>query len=190
MTRILLLAASLLAAGCIGGDEPVDPAGGKPTPPTTDVEPDLPPDEPGPAFNVTVFNGTIAGAGNPTVGYLRAEGDNQFAFDLPEGATGLLVEVVWASGDALDVQLDVPLAHCEPVDPVGLFVECPSPPPDQEGASPARIEVVEADALARAGEWRLGAWARASTGAVPFTAYVTVFHEGRPDPTFTAVAAG
>lgn len=186
MTRILLLCAAVLAAGCIGGDEPVDPLGKPPTPPTGDVEPDPLP-EPAPARNVSVFNGTIAGVGNPAAGYFRVEGDNLFAFDLPEGASAIVVEVAWAGADALDVQLDVPLDHCEPVDPAGLFVDCPSPPPDQDGVSPARIEVVEPDALALVGEWRLGAWARSSTAAVPFTAYVTVFHGEKPAPAYTAV---
>ena len=190
MTRTLLLCAAVLAAGCIGGDEPVDPAGGKPTPPTTGVEPNLPPEPTAPGPNVTAFNGSIAGAGNPASGYVRASGDNLFAFDLPEGATGLVVEVAWVGGDALDVQLDVPADHCEPVDPAGLLAECPSPAPDQDGVSPARIEVLEPDALARVGEWRLGAWARASANEVPFTAYVTVFREGKPPASYTAVPAG
>lgn len=187
MMRALVLCAALAAAGCVG--EPVEPAA-KPTPPTPEpVEPDQVPDA-GPRFNVTPLSGSVAGVGNPSAGYLRASGENVLAFDVPEGATALLVEVAWAGGHALDVQVDVPDEFCEPVDPAGLFLDCPSPPPDADGASPARIEVTDLETLARAGEWRLGAWARSSASEVPFTAFVTVFADGKPDATYTALPPG
>lgn len=173
--RFLVLCAALVGPGCIGGEE-VGPAKVTPTPDLGAPEGDAPAPAPdaGPSENVTMFNGSIAGAGNPAVGYVKKEGENAFTFDVPEGVKRIVVEVAWAGGDALDVQLDVPSSYCKPIDPQGAFEDCPSPPPDSDGASPALIEVVEPDALARVGEWRLGVWARSSTGAVPFTATVTL----------------
>ena len=178
--RFLVLCAALVVAGCVG--DPVEPANQKPdpTPPTgDDVEPDLP-EATLPPFNVTQFNGSVAGVGSGEAGYFRVAGDNVFAFDVPEGVTAIVVEVAWSGSDALDVRVDVPAEHCEPVDPVGLLGTCPSPPPDAEGASPARIEVTDPEALKRVGEWSLGAWARASPNEVPFVAAVTLFHGEKP----------
>lgn len=181
-----LVTLSLVAAGCLGGGaEPVERTA---TPPTT-IVPDTPegetPEPMGPM--VATFDGAIAGVGAPEVGYFTLSGTNLFDFEVHDNTTALIVEVAWDATDKLDVQVDVPIEYCTAPDPVGLLLACDAPDPDDDGDSPARIVVTDAEMLQQVGEWTVGVWARQSPSEVPFAVYVTQFHETAPTEDYTAI---
>lgn len=181
MLRAIVLVFALGAAGCVG-----DPVSSQSVPPPSGVE--LPvEEEPVEAgrVNVTFLNGSVSGAGHPAAFHVAASGENVFEFHLPAGAAGLVVEVAWGTGDALDVQLDVPAASCEDVDPLGLLARCPSPEPQSSGTSPARFVLTDEASLAQVGAWRVGAWARAATVEVPFAVVISVFWGEAPEASYS-----
>lgn len=189
MTRVLFLsivAVSLLAAGCIGGaPTPVKKSGVPPTDPTAGTPPSSDPATqapPAPRLNLTRFNGSVAGAFVQGFGYVSPSEKHVFDVNVTNGTRALLIEVSWRGGDKLSLKADVPAQYCKDTDPLGFLVSCPSPKPNDEGVSPARILVTDAATLARSGTWQVSVWAQGSTNEVPFTAVATTFLDSATPP--------
>jgi hypothetical protein len=189
---VLLVVAAL--AGCIGGSEPpaITPAS-----PPPGAGPGLP-SNPGngtPMVNVSdagpevqAFPGHVAGVGAPGVGYVALQplSENGFGFELRNGTTGFVVELVANGSSAMDLVLDVPAELCTDGDPAGLSGQCPDGPPPAEGAPPLKVMVVD-PAMLYPGNWGGRVFAQQSPQATEYTVYVSVFYGAPPTEAYSAV---
>lgn len=187
MAALLVLVTAL--AGCTG-DPPVTPPGPEPgpTPPEPEPEPIAPT-----GVNDTVvltFDGSAAGLATPDpVGmYLDPMGgDHVFEFEVPAGATAIVVEAAWDGSDALDLLVEAPTEYCQQGAAPGMG-SCPPVPGDRDGSSPAVVLIVEPEFLNLTGTWTLGVWAKQSPQPVAFRAAVSVFQGALPEAGYTALA--
>lgn len=177
---LVLLAAGL--AGCLdGGDADEDlettnqgPANGS-TANATAGETRAEVDE-GPQVNVTWFNGSVRGGSAPVLGAFCVETcDNQFAFEVPEDRTGLVVELAWEADASLLLDVDIPFEACD----ASMGEDCPPEQTSGDGGHLA-IRVTEASELV-AGNWTTSAWAEDSLPeVVDFTIAVSQFDSAPP----------
>lgn len=160
---------------------PAPPPG--PAPPTEPAEP-----EPDGTVEVSLFNGTAAGVTAPSVGALGAPGSEPgTTFEVKAGATAIVVEVAWETGDKLYLFVDPP---CRDEDPTGATTDCPTPDRDMDGQSPARVETVDPAFLNMTGAWSFAAFPEANVQGAAFTAAVSVFYGMVPEATYSALLAG
>ena len=186
---VLLVVAAL--AGCLGSSEP----------PTT--TPNATPPGPGPAptpaplpLNATnasgpevqKFDGAVVGAGAPGGGYVSVQplSKNGFQFDVKNGTTGFVLELVANGSSSLDLVADVPQELCTAGDPAGATGQCPNGPKAVEGAPPLRMVVTD-PAMLYAGKWGVRVFAQQAPQPVAFTVYVSVFYGALPTDAYSAV---
>ncbi|HEV8359741.1 MAG TPA: hypothetical protein VGR28_04715 [Candidatus Thermoplasmatota archaeon] len=185
---IVALALAVAFAGCTA--EPATPPSPEPSQPLT---PTSPAPEPAPAPPagplVLVFNGTVGGGGAPGGPKLALAplGTNNFAFDLANGSTGLVLELAWSTTDALELIAYIPQEYCgNATDPAGLTATCDNPD-SVEGASPLKIVVQDSQYLAYVGSWTGVAFASGATPGTAFTMYASVFSGAPPADSYSAI---
>lgn len=180
---VALVALATALAGCTA-EPPPQPLPAPAQPPQPPPANATVPESNG-TVEVSFFNGTAAGVTVPGVGALGAPGSEPgTTFEVKAGATAIVVEVAWDSGDKLYLFVDPP---CRDEDPTGASNACPTPDRDMDGQSPARVETADPVFLNMTGTWSFAAFPELNAQGVPFTAAVSVFYGMLPEPTYSAL---
>lgn len=185
---LVLVTAGL--AGCLGGDDegdPADPAAeDDPLEDDNETEQEGEPEDVGPNVTTTWFNSSVQGQSLPGTGpFCVSACDNSMTFQVPNGTTGLLVELAWEADASMMLDVDVPSEECQP-EPGG---DCP---PEQTSGGEGLLEVRLTDeSQIPAGEWSASVWAEDSPSeAVAFTLAATTFVDGEMPRQFSQVEQG
>lgn len=192
-TRATLLALCLLTvgvAGCMGdgggSGDAAEPASEDPLAEQNETETNETPEDLGPTITTTWFNGSVQGQSLPTLGpFCVSSCDNSMTFEVPNGTTGVLVEVAWEAEASIMLDVDVPSDACE----AGSGQDCP---PEQTSGSGGHLEVrLTQESQTPAGNWSASVWTEDSPSQpVEFTVAASSVQDGAMPSQFAKLGQG